>query len=58
MQTDDNWKNGRPMRPQMQIMRVVGRASYDESEETIRKNIRQAMRDMQPIVSLLSGQVI
>lgn len=51
-----NWDNGRYMRPQIQIMRVVGKASFDESADNVKKNIRRMISDTTPLIDLLVGR--
>ncbi|MDO8589431.1 MAG: hypothetical protein Q7T82_20605 [Armatimonadota bacterium] len=50
------WHDGRPMRPQLQVMRRVGNNSLSQDMHEVRGNIRQAMRDMSPLMNLVCGR--
>ena len=46
---------GRPMRPQMQMMRRVGGGSQETSGPDLKGNIRQVTEDLRPVIDLLRG---
>jgi len=50
------WRDGRPMRPQLQVMRRIGPARLGASADEIRHAMRRAAADMQPLMDLLRNR--
>lgn len=45
----------KPMRPQLQLMRCVGRASTDQDADGVVRNMQAVMRELHPMISYLTG---
>lgn len=50
------WQDGRPMRPQLQIMRRVGNCGLSCNMTKVRGRIRDTIRDMHPLMNLLCNR--